>query len=160
MVCFRRPVGRLHRRADRAAWPGRLSNNDQSIRDAAYISREDICLRRADSRRKYGLSRKGSLDIGGFDPLFGPGALFIAEEIDAVGRASAMGWEGEYHPEVVVTHHHGRKTADAEALRKSYAIGRGAFHIKLLLTGHQFLWFARSVYQLRSHYRTSRTTVL
>lgn len=101
------------------------------------------------------------LEIGGFDPLFGPGALFpAAEEIEAVGRASAMGWKGQYRPEVVVTHHHGRKAADAAALWKWYAIGRGAYHMKLLLTGHQFLWFARSLYQLRWRYKTSRTTVL
>jgi glycosyltransferase involved in cell wall biosynthesis len=103
--------------------------------------------------------RRVLFDIGGFDPLFGPGALFIAEEIDAVGRASAMGWKGEYRPEVVVRHHHGRKAADAAALWKSYAIGRGAYHMKLLLRGHQFLWFARSVYQLRWRYKTSRGTV-
>jgi len=101
------------------------------------------------------------LEIGGFDPLFGPGALFIAaEEIDAVGRASAMGWQGKYHPEAVVRHHHGRKAADVAALWKWYAIGRGAFHMKLLLKGHQFLWFARSGYQVRWRYKTSRTTVL
>ena len=104
--------------------------------------------------------RRVLLDIGGFDPLFGPGTPFIAEEIDAVGRASALGWKGEYHPEVVVRHHHGRKAADAAALCKSYAMGRGAFHMKLLLRGHQFLWFARSVYQMRWRYRTSPTTVL
>jgi glycosyltransferase involved in cell wall biosynthesis len=101
------------------------------------------------------------LDIGGFDPLFGPGSLFpAAEEIEAVGRASARGWKGTYQPDVVVRHHHGRKSADAEALWKWYAIGRGAYHMKLLLRGHQLVWFARSVYQLRSRYKTSRTTVL
>jgi glycosyltransferase involved in cell wall biosynthesis len=105
--------------------------------------------------------RKVLLDIGGFDPLFGPGVLFTAcEEIEAVSRASAMGWKGKYHPEVVVRHHYGPKAADAAALWKSYAIGRGAYHMKLLLRGHQFLWFARSIYQLRWRYRTSLTTVL
>jgi glycosyltransferase involved in cell wall biosynthesis len=105
--------------------------------------------------------RRVLFDMGGFDPLFGPGGLFTAaEEIDAVGRASAMGWKGKYRPEVVVQHHHGRKAADAAALWKWYAIGRGAYHMKLLLKGHQFLWFARSIYQLRWRYKTSRTTVL
>jgi glycosyltransferase involved in cell wall biosynthesis len=106
--------------------------------------------------------RRVLLDIGGFDPLFGPGALFpAAEEAEAVGRASAMGWKGEYRPEVTVWHHYGRKAADAAAARlRQYAIGRGAYHMKILLSGHHFLWFARSVYQLRWRYRTSRTTVL
>jgi glycosyltransferase involved in cell wall biosynthesis len=104
--------------------------------------------------------RRVLVDIGGFDPLFGPGTPLVAEEIDVAGRASAMGWKGEYHPEVVVRHHHGRKAADVAALWKSYAMGRGAYHMKLLLKGHQFLWFARSIYQLRWRYKNSRTTVL
>jgi glycosyltransferase involved in cell wall biosynthesis len=105
--------------------------------------------------------RKILLDIGGFDPLFGPGALFpAAEDAEAVGRASAIGWKGEYHPEVVVRHHHGRKAADAARLWKLYAIGRGALHMNILLRGHHFFWFARSIYQLRWRYRTSRTTIV
>jgi len=105
--------------------------------------------------------RRVLLDIGGFDPVFGPGAMFpAAEEIEAVSRASAMGWKGEYRPEVVVRHHHGRNAADAAALWKWYAIGIGAFHMKILLRGHQFLWFARSVYQLRWRYKNSRTFLL
>jgi glycosyltransferase involved in cell wall biosynthesis len=105
--------------------------------------------------------RRVLLDIGGFDPLFGPGALFpAAEEIEAVSRASAMGWKGEYHPEVVVAHHHGRQAGDAAALWKEYAIGIGAFHMKILLKGHQFLWFAQSIYQLRWRWRASSTFVL
>jgi glycosyltransferase involved in cell wall biosynthesis len=99
------------------------------------------------------------LDIGGFDPLFGPGAFVLAEDADAVGRASAVGWKGEYHPEVVVRHHHRRKAADVAVLRKLYDIGNGAYHMKLLLKGHQYVWFAQSVYQLRWRYRTSSTTV-
>ena len=104
--------------------------------------------------------RRVLLDIGGFDPSFGPGALFYGEEVEAVGRASAIGWKGKYHPDVVVRHHHRRKAADAAALLKEYAIGRGAYHMKILLEGHQFLWFARSIYQLRWRYRTSSTTIL
>jgi glycosyltransferase involved in cell wall biosynthesis len=105
--------------------------------------------------------RRVLLDIGGFDPVFGPGAMFpAAEEIEAVSRASAMGWKGEYRPEVVVRHHHGRNAADAAALWKWYAMGVGAFHMKMLLRGHQFLWFARSVHQLRWRYKTSRTFLL
>jgi glycosyltransferase involved in cell wall biosynthesis len=100
------------------------------------------------------------IDIGGFDPLFGPGAWFVAEEVEAASRASALGWIGHYRPEVIVRHHHGRKAADAPAIFKSYAIGRGAYHMKLLLDGHKFLWFARGLYQLSWRYKQSRGTVL
>lgn len=89
--------------------------------------------------------RKVLLDIGGFDPLFGPGALFVAEDVDVVSRASAIGWKGQYRPEVVVRHHHGRKASDIPRLAKSYAIGRGAYYMKLLLRERQLLWFAQAV---------------
>jgi glycosyltransferase involved in cell wall biosynthesis len=133
---------------------------NESMKPAAFPPKSFVCAGCIQGANM-AFRRTVLLGIGGFDPLFGPGALFIAaEEIDAVGRASAMGWKGEYHPEAVVRHHHGRTTADIAALWKWYAIGRGAYHMKLLLRGHQFLWFARSVYQLRWRYRTSRTTVL
>lgn len=85
------------------------------------------------------------LEVGGFDPLFGPGALFAADDIDLVGRASSAGWKGQYRPEVVVRHHHGRKIADFAPLMKDYLIGAGAYHMKFLLRGHEFLWFKRSI---------------
>jgi GT2 family glycosyltransferase len=104
--------------------------------------------------------RKTLKEIGGFDPLFGPGALFNAEDLDAAARASAIGWKGEYHPEVIVRHHHGRKAPDIPRLVKSYGIGNGAYQMKLLLRGGEFLWFARSVYQVRRRFRFSRWGVL
>lgn len=104
--------------------------------------------------------RKVLIEIGGFDPLFGPGALFNTEDVDAAGRASAAGWKGEYRPEVVVRHHHGRKAADIPPLVKSYGIGAGAYHMKILLEGRQFLWFARSIYQVRRRLRASVRSVL
>jgi len=105
--------------------------------------------------------RKKALDeIGGFDPLFGPGALFNAEDVDAAARASAIGWKGEYRPEVIVRHHHGRKASDIPRLVKSYGMGLGAYHMKLLLEGRQFWWFARSVYQIRRRLRANRRSVL
>jgi GT2 family glycosyltransferase len=104
--------------------------------------------------------RRVLLEIGGFDPLFGPGTLFICEDVDAASRASAIGWKGQYRPEVIVRHHHGRKAADAAGVMKSYDIGRGAYHMKLLLRGHKFLWFAQSLYQLRWRYKASRGAVL
>jgi GT2 family glycosyltransferase len=99
-------------------------------------------------------------DISGFDPLFGAGSLFSAEDIDAAGRASAFGWKGRYCPEVVVSHHHGRRASDLPPLLKSYGIGAGAYHMKLLLEGHQFLWFLRSACQVRRRLRVSVRSVL
>ncbi len=79
--------------------------------------------------------RRDVLDrIGPFDPLFGSGAYFPSEDADAVMRASLAGWAGRYVPEMIVFHHHGRKAADIASLHKSYDLGRGAYHAKLLLT--------------------------
>jgi glycosyltransferase involved in cell wall biosynthesis len=105
--------------------------------------------------------RRGVLAaIGGFDPLFGAGALFAGEDLDAAGRASAIGWKGRYCPEVVVRHHHGRKVDDIPRLKKFYGIGVGAYHMKLLLKGHEVFWFAQSIYQVRRRFKISRRMVL
>jgi cellulose synthase/poly-beta-1,6-N-acetylglucosamine synthase-like glycosyltransferase len=98
--------------------------------------------------------------LGGFDPLLGPGTQLVSEDLDAAGRASAMGWKGRYCPEVIVRHHHGRKATDIPHLMKLYGMGAGAYHMKLLLKGHQFSWFAQSIYQLRRRYKSSRRMVL
>jgi glycosyltransferase involved in cell wall biosynthesis len=67
-----------------------------------------------------------------FDPLFGSGAHFASEDADAAMRASLAGWAGVYAPAIVVWHHHGRKAGDVAALYRSYDVGRGAFHAKLI----------------------------
>jgi glycosyltransferase involved in cell wall biosynthesis len=104
--------------------------------------------------------RRGILrDIGGFDPVFGPGTQFVSEDLDVAGRASAVGWTGRYCPDVVVRHHHGRKTADTPRLMKFYGLGAGAYHMKLLLSGHEFLLFAKSIYQIRHRFKFSRRMV-
>lgn len=90
--------------------------------------------------------RQVLFDIGGFDPLFGAGALFpAAEDSDAAARVSAIGWSGRYCPDVVVRHHHGRKASDIPRIAKSYAVGRGAHQMKLLLRERRIFWFAESV---------------
>jgi glycosyltransferase involved in cell wall biosynthesis len=99
--------------------------------------------------------RQVLVEIGGFDPLFGPGALFNCEDYDAAGRASAIGWTGQYRPEVIVRHHHGRKESDLAPLMKSYGIGIGAYHMKILLRGRHFRWFAKSVHQICRRYKWS-----
>ena len=68
-----------------------------------------------------------------FDPLFGSGASFPAEDADAAQRAALAGWVGVYDPAMAVAHHHGRKVGDLATLFRDYDIGRGAFHAKLLL---------------------------
>lgn len=72
--------------------------------------------------------------IKGFDPLFGSGALFPAEDCDAAARASLAGWDGVYDPEIEVAHHHGRKADSIDKLQRDYDIGRGAYHAKLMLS--------------------------
>jgi cellulose synthase/poly-beta-1,6-N-acetylglucosamine synthase-like glycosyltransferase len=105
--------------------------------------------------------RRVLLEIGGFDPLFGPGSLIeAAEDADAAGRASARGWKGQYRPEIIVRHHHRRKASDAARMWKSYGIGVGAYHLKLLLRGHELLWFAQSIYQMRRRAKFSRRMLL
>jgi glycosyltransferase involved in cell wall biosynthesis len=87
--------------------------------------------------------------IGGFDPWFGPGSLVGgAEDLDAAGRACALGWKGEYRPEVVVRHHHGRKKSDAPGMMKAWGVAVGAYHMKLLLRDGEFLWFLKSLCQI------------
>jgi glycosyltransferase involved in cell wall biosynthesis len=90
--------------------------------------------------------RREVLDkIGGFDPLFGAGSLFPAEDLDAASRASAAGWKGQYCPDIVVRHHHGRKASDAALMWKSYGLGIGACYMKLLLRGPERLRLFRFV---------------
>jgi len=99
-------------------------------------------------------------DIGGFDPVLGPGTQFVSEDLDAAGRASAAGWKGRYCPKVIVSHHHGRKASDIPRLMKLYGMGAGAYHLKLLLNGRKFFWFAQSVYQVRRRSKFSCRMVL
>jgi glycosyltransferase involved in cell wall biosynthesis len=81
--------------------------------------------------------RRAALDaIGWFDPLFGSGALFPAEDVDAACRCSLHGWAGAYDPSITVSHHHGRKAEDVRGLFRAYDYGRGAYHAKLLLHDH------------------------
>lgn len=100
------------------------------------------------------------LAIGGFDPRFGSGAAFPCEDIDAVGRASLAGWGGVYAPDVVVFHHHGRKLADAAALMRSYDLGRGAYHMKLLLRYGRVDWFLLRLKELWWRRDSDRASVI
>ncbi len=75
--------------------------------------------------------------LGGFDPELGTGAAFRCEDIDICARASLAGQAGAYLPEVVVTHHHGRRPGPTiAALERENAHARGAYYAKFLLRGH------------------------
>ena len=76
--------------------------------------------------------------IGLFDPAFGAGAYYAAEDLDALWASSRNGWHGLYWPKAIVHHHHGRKAADVESLMRGYMFGRGALVAKTL-------WRARHV---------------
>jgi glycosyltransferase involved in cell wall biosynthesis len=77
--------------------------------------------------------RETLTSIGGFDDELGPGTPFVADDIDAIGRASAAGWHGGFFTRPVVLHHHGRKVEQGKALSRDYDRGRGAYFMKLLL---------------------------
>jgi glycosyltransferase involved in cell wall biosynthesis len=82
--------------------------------------------------------REALEQIGLFDPAFGAGSDYAAEDLDALWAASRNGWHGMYWPKAVVQHHHGRKVADVEGLMRGYMFGRGALVAKTL-------WRARHI---------------
>jgi glycosyltransferase involved in cell wall biosynthesis len=98
--------------------------------------------------------------IGGFDPLFGPGAHFVCDDIDFLCRASLAGYRGAYRPAPVIWHHHGRKPGPAVArLHRTYARGRGAYYAKGCLHSPRRHTFAKHWYwHLRTQARSRRYT--
>lgn len=79
--------------------------------------------------------RRSALEaIGGFDPEFGAGTPFPAEDVELVARLAANGFAGAFDPGPVVYHHHDRRSdQDVERLRRLYDRGRGAYYAKCLL---------------------------
>jgi glycosyltransferase involved in cell wall biosynthesis len=72
--------------------------------------------------------------LGGFDEMLGAGTAFPSEDVDFISRASSAGLTGAYDPRPVVRHHHRRRTKkQVAALRRSYALGRGAYYMKCVL---------------------------
>lgn len=85
--------------------------------------------------------------IGGFDPMLGPGTPFICEDVDLAARASLAGWVGGYFPELLVYHHHGRKTSAQEAaLVRDYSWGRGAYFAKFIFDRRTRLQYLKRCY--------------
>lgn len=72
--------------------------------------------------------------IGGFDPEFGAGTAFPAEDVEVIARLAAAGFRGAYDPRPKVVHDHDRLTEPAQRrLRYQYSRGRGAYYAKCLL---------------------------
>lgn len=82
----------------------------------------------------FAFRRSALEEIGGFDEHLGAGTPFPCEDVDAIARASAAGWNGAYDPRPLVYHHHRRKTeAERDKLMAQYDHGRGAYYAKSLL---------------------------
>jgi GT2 family glycosyltransferase len=73
--------------------------------------------------------------VGGFDEALGAGTpLSSGEDVEFVCQASFAGFAGAYDPDLVVRHHHRRRTDTAvQSLQAGYARGRGAYHLKCFL---------------------------
>ncbi|MHB1328864.1 MAG: glycosyltransferase family 2 protein [Gemmatimonadales bacterium] len=97
--------------------------------------------------------RRSALDaVGGFDPEFGAGTPFPAEDVELVARLAANGFSGAFDPGPVIYHHHDRRSDESvERLRRLYDRGRGAYYAKCLADPR-----VRSVY-LRAWLRLTRT---
>lgn len=87
--------------------------------------------------------------IGWFDPRFGAGSSIPGgEDTDYIYRAYLADVTLEYVPDMVVYHHHGRKTPDeGNKLMRNYAIGTGALFVKYVTKDMDFcrplLWDAK-----------------
>jgi glycosyltransferase involved in cell wall biosynthesis len=94
------------------------------------------------------VSREVFQEVGGFDPLLGPGTpLHAADDIDLLARACWSGWPGIYDPRPVVAHHHGRKPGLAvDRLRRGYDYGRGAYYLKRTLNAQSRVTYLREWY--------------
>jgi glycosyltransferase involved in cell wall biosynthesis len=81
--------------------------------------------------------RVAAVAIGEFDPRLGAGTKSgAAEDIDYLYRLVRAGGRVVYRPDVLVYHNHGRRLLqDGDRLRRSYAIGRGAFYAKHIARG-------------------------
>ena len=78
------------------------------------------------------LRRRALMAVGGFDLRMGPGTRFPAEDWEILTRIGAEGWAGGYFPGPAAAHDHPRKPGEARRRLRSYHIGMGAVHLKLL----------------------------
>lgn len=99
--------------------------------------------------------KKALMDIHGFDERLGAGTWFKSgEDTDLLRRLALFGRCGFYDPNIVVYHHHGRKTAEAaRALENGYRRGFGSCMIKYVLNPA-----SRSTYARMWYWRLRRTS--
>ena len=96
------------------------------------------------------MHREVALRVGAFDERFGAGtSLQSAEDTDYLLRAYRLGIPIEYVPDMLVFHHHGRRTRLAiEKLHRNYSFGNGALCMKHIRTTpwllRHFCWTVRS----------------
>jgi glycosyltransferase involved in cell wall biosynthesis len=82
--------------------------------------------------------RRGILErTGGFDPRFGAGSGHIrcAEDAELLYRILKLGGRVAYMPDILVYHHHGRRSDEVDRRRFEYAHGRGGILAKNALRG-------------------------
>jgi GT2 family glycosyltransferase len=104
--------------------------------------------------------RDALVEVGGFDPWFGAGALYSGDETELMARISAAGWNGAYNPKPVVYHHHGRKTADDEwRLMRWYDRGRGAYYAKCILNRGMRNVYVKNWLLTRQHHSWKKTAL-
>lgn len=96
--------------------------------------------------------RESLVCVNGFDERLGAGTFFRSgEDTDMFRRLSLAGMKGVYDPNIVVRHHHGRNTAEAERrLLSGYCRGRGACMAKYVanpktrsLYARRWFWLLR-----------------
>jgi glycosyltransferase involved in cell wall biosynthesis len=104
--------------------------------------------------------RAALIEVGGFDPWFGGGALYSGEEAELMARISDAGWYGAYDPKPVVYHHHRRKTrSDEWWLMRSYDRGRGAYYAKCMLNRGMRNVYVKNWLQMRRHHSLAKTAL-
>lgn len=94
------------------------------------------------------VKRTAILALNGFDERLGAGTEFKSgEDTDLLRRLSNAGYNGFYEPNIVVFHHHGRKTLEDEInIRKGYDRGVGSCMLKQIVnkkTRHTYMkrWY-------------------
>jgi GT2 family glycosyltransferase len=79
---------------------------------------------------------------GLFDPELGAGMAFRCEDAEFIARASMYGFSGAHVPELVVYHHHGRKSVDVPGHVQGNHFARGAYYA-IMLGRHQWKYLFR-----------------